>query len=64
MTQKTKSPVNLNENVWCQTTSREHNNPFPVIVLEVKGKTALINYMNQHNTEPFKVRISSLYNPF
>lgn len=56
--------LNIHSNVWCQVASRENNNPFPVVVLEVKGKTALVKYMNAQSIEPFRVRLSSLYNPF
>src|SRR5687768_11837491 len=58
-----QATLNINSDVWCQTTSRENNNPFPVVVLEVKGKTAIVKYRNYPTAEPFSVRVSSLYNP-
>jgi hypothetical protein len=55
--------LNIHSDVWCQTTSRENNNPFPVVVLDVKGKTATVKYRNYPTAEPFSVQVSSLYNP-
>jgi hypothetical protein len=59
-----KKKLNTDANVWCQTSNRENNNPFPVVVLEVKAKIALVGYQNLPTAGPFRVRISSLYNPF
>lgn len=59
-----KDKLNTHTNVWCQTTSRENNNPFPVVVLETKGKMALVKYQNSPIAKPFNVHLSSLYNPY
>lgn len=56
--------LNARSNVWYQATYRENGNPFPVTVLEVKDRTALIKYTNLPNAAPFRCLISSLYNPY
>lgn len=53
-TNELKKVLHLHSDVWCQTTSRENNNPFPVTVLAVKGETATVKYFN-HPTIPFGI---------
>jgi hypothetical protein len=57
--------LNTIENVWHQSKGRENGNPFPVSVVRVTGKMALVKPINpQLQLGTFKVRLSSLYNSY
>lgn len=53
--------LNTIENVWYHTKGKD----FPVSVMHVKGKSALVKPVNpQLQLGTFAVRLSSLYNPY
>ena len=56
-----KKEIKIGKIYFCQTSKRNKNNPFEVVVLSIKGNLAEVKTIADY-PQIFKVKISSLFN--